>query len=155
MLPKYIPFLPFSAMSASATSPSDGSATVFPPAVFVHMDMPEESRLKCVEFTLEALAKHKVEKDQAMHVKKALEEWNGALWVVVIGVAYGASLAHENSALCMFRIGKVHVLCFQGYDEGALMNTKKSAAPSAQKAVTTDDDPATAVAAVEESKGAE
>jgi len=120
--------------------------------------MPEESRLKCVEFTLEALSKHKVEKDQAMHVKKALEDWNGALWVVVIGVAYGASLAHENSALCMFRIGKVHVLCFQGYDEGALINTKKSAEPRAQKAVTKDDEPAAAAAAAaagEESKGAE
>lgn len=137
-------------MSAAAATDSAVVLPVLPPIVFVHSDMPQDSRDKCVEFTLEALVKHKIEKDQAMHVKKNLEEWNGALWVVVIGVAYGASLAHENATLCMFRIGKVHVLCFQSYDEGALINSKKAAEPRAHKVVAKEDD--APAAAVEEAK---
>jgi len=119
------------AAAAAAAAAPDAPAVVLPPPVFLHVDMPEAARLKCVEFALEALAKCKVEKDQAMHVKKALEAWNGALWVVVIGAAFGASVAHENAALCMFRVGRAHVLCFQSYDEGALINTKKGHAPAA------------------------
>jgi hypothetical protein len=121
-------------MSSAAAPAPEAAAPVFPPAVFVHIDIPEESRVKCVEYTLEALAKFKVEKDQATHVKKSLEAWNGALWIVVIGTAFGASVAHENAGLCMFRIGKVHVLCFQSYDESTLINTKKAAVPRPEAA---------------------
>ena len=62
-----------------------------------------------------------------MHVKKALEAWNGALWMVVIGTAFGASVAHENHGLLMFSVGRVHCLCFMAFDEGGLINTKKAA----------------------------
>jgi hypothetical protein len=94
------------------------------------MDMPEAARNKCVEFALEALVTHKVEKDQAMMTKKALEVWSKTTtgevyWSVVVGTGFGASIAHENCSLCMFRVGRVHVLCSVQYDEGALINTGK------------------------------
>jgi len=82
--------------------------------------MAEDARKKCIELTLEALTLHKVEKDQSMHVKKALEAWNGALWMVVIGTAFGASVAHEKHGLLMFCVGRVHVLCFSSFNEGDL-----------------------------------
>ena len=115
---------PHAEMSAEDAAPPAATAA---DAIFLLADMPEEARLKCVEYAVEALAKHKVEKDQAMHVKKALEAWNGAMWVVVVGTAFGASVAHENAGLCMFRLGRAHVLAFQSFDEGALINTKKAA----------------------------
>jgi hypothetical protein len=87
--------------------------------------MAEDARKKCIELTLEALTLHKVEKDQSMHVKKALEAWNGALWMVVIGTAFGASVAHEKHGLLMFSVGRVHCLCFMSFNEGDLINGKK------------------------------
>ena len=104
-----------------------GTEIQLPDPILLHSDMPEESRKACYKFTKEALVQYKSEKDQAKHVKLALESWNGALWMVIIGVSFGASVTHENSGLCMFRIGRAHCLCFQSYDEGALINTKKAA----------------------------
>ncbi len=88
-------------------------------------DIDEGARKKCIELTLEALTLHKVEKDQSMYVKKALEAWNGALWMVVIGTAFGASVAHEKHGLLMFCVGRVHCLCFMSFNEGDLINGKK------------------------------
>jgi len=106
--------------------------------VLLHSDMAEAARAQCVALTYEALVRYKTEKDQAMHVKLALEDWNGALWMVIIGQAFGASVAHDNHGLLMFRVGRVHVLCFQAYDEGALINTKKES--HAKKAVAKKDE---------------
>jgi hypothetical protein len=104
-----------------------------PEPIMLHTDMPEETRKQCCKFARECLVQYKLEKDQARHVKLALEGWNGAMWMVVIGVSFGASVAHENHGLCMFRIGRVHFMCFQSYDEGSLINTKKATGPKAQK----------------------
>ena len=62
-----------------------------------------------------------LEKDQAMIVKKALDASNGGLWHVVIGQSFGASVAHDNNMLLMFRIGKAHFLVFQSFDEPSLV----------------------------------
>jgi hypothetical protein len=130
-------------------SSATDAAEALPAPVWLHADMEEAARAKCAEFALEALAAHKVEKDQAMHVKKALEAWNGALWVVVIGVGFGASIAHENHALCMFRVGRAHVLCSMTYDEGALINTKKKGLPAPVDVESKKEDDAPAAAADE------
>jgi hypothetical protein len=135
-------------MSAAAAAAPDGASALaaaiaaLPAPVWLHTDMGEETRAKCAEFAAEALAAHKVEKDQAMAVKKALEAWNGALWAVVIGTGFGASIAHENRSLCMFRIGRVHVLCSMQFDEGALINTKKDLGVAAKAERKEDDAPA-------------
>jgi len=119
----------------------------FPDPIIIYSDMPEESRKACFKFSLEALVQYKTEKDQAKHVKLALESWNGAMWMVIIGVSYGASVNHENSGLLMFRIGRVHFLCFQAYDEGALINTKKAAfSRSSSKTEKKDDEEGEAAA---------
>ena len=98
-----------------------------PAPVILISDLAQEAREQCIAATQDALVRYKTEKDQAMHVKKALEDFNGALWMVIIGQSYGASVAHEHHALFMFRIGRVKVLAFQAYDEGLLINTKKEA----------------------------
>lgn len=104
-----------------------------PAPIVLHNDLPAAARAQCISLAQEALIKYKTEKDQSMYVKKALEEWNGAMWMVVIGQSYGASVAHENHSLFMFRIGKVCILCFQAFDEGALINTKKEAVKGVKK----------------------
>jgi dynein light chain LC8-type len=100
------------------------------PAV-VSADMPADICQKCFDLTAEALVTHKVEKDQAMHVKRALEAWNGSLWHVIIGTSFGASVAHEVHAFLLFRVGKTHVLCFQSFDDMSLVQTEKKAVPRA------------------------
>ena len=50
-------------------------------------------------------------------VKKALDASNGGLWHVIAGQAFGASVAHDNNMLLMFRIGKVYFLVFQSFDD--------------------------------------
>ena len=109
-------------------------AAALPEPVIVHSDMAEEPRGKAIALTLEALTLHKTEKDQCMHVKKGLEAWDGALWMVVIGVAFGASVAHVNHGLLMFRVGKVHCLAFRSFEESSLVNGGEPPAPRAEAA---------------------
>jgi dynein light chain LC8-type len=118
----------------------DAAGVALPEPVLLHVDLSEAARAVCLRTTLEAMSKHRVEKDIATHVKKALEAWNGALWVVVVGVSFGASVAHENQGLLLFRVGKVHVLCFQCFDEGALINTKKDVVRVAAQAKKPDEE---------------
>jgi hypothetical protein len=101
--------------------------------VVVSADMPAALRDVVFAKAVEALAAHKVEKDQAQHVKKALEAHNGGLWHVVIGGAFGASVAHETHHFVLFRVGKVHVLAFQSFDEASLVRAA-GAAPTAHVA---------------------
>ena len=110
---------------AAAVAAADELRARLPAPILMVNDMAEDARAQCIAAGLDALIKFKTEKDQAMYVKKALEEWNGALWMVIIGQSYGASVAHEHHALIMFRVGRVKFLCFQAYDEGMLINTKK------------------------------
>lgn len=99
-----------------------------PSPVVISSDMPVEYRKVIFDATKEAIQTHKIEKDQAMHVKRALEAWNGALWHVIIGTAFGASVAHEKNSFMLFKMGKVYVLCFQSFDESTLISGKKDAA---------------------------
>lgn len=93
-----------------------------PKPVIVSCDMPPEAAQKCFELAGEALTQQKVEKDQAMHMKKGLEAWNGCLWHVIVGQSFGASVAHEVHAFILFKIGKTNILCFQSYDEAQIIN---------------------------------
>jgi hypothetical protein len=114
-----------------------------PKPIIINADMPKETLTKCIELTSEALCTHKVEKDQAMMVKKALELWNGALWHVIIGQAYGASICHEVHNFVLFKIGRVHILCFSSFDESSLVNTeKKVVARAVQKKAEEEEGPA-------------
>lgn len=102
-------------------APAVAAVSALPPAVVVHSDLPSELEAFCVEKGREALATHRVEKDQAAHLKRALEANNGGLWHVVIGSSFGMSVSHENNALLLFRIGKAHILAFQTFDDTSLV----------------------------------
>ncbi len=103
-----------------------------PKPVLLTVDMTPEALAKCTELAAEALVVHKVEKDQAAHVKRALEAWDGRLWHVVLGLAFGASVAHEVRSIALFRIGRVHVLAFASFDESSLVSSgEKKAVPRA------------------------
>ncbi len=65
----------------------------------------------------------KVEKDQAQIIKKALDGYNGALWHVIVGQAFGASVSHENRNLLLFRIGKVRQTVDYAYCRRSIVQT--------------------------------
>jgi hypothetical protein len=101
-------------------------------------DMPSETANLIITKAAEGLANYKVEKDQAMHVKKALEAWNGGMWHVIVGSSFGASVAHEASFLLMIRFGKVFVLVMQSFDESVLSGKAKVA--KVERAVVKEDE---------------
>jgi dynein light chain LC8-type len=104
---------------AAAAAALEAARAALPKPVVLTVDMPAEVVARCTELAAEALTTYKVEKDQAMHIKRALELWNGALWHVVVGASFGASVCHEVHAFVLFKIGKANVLCFQSFDDGA------------------------------------
>lgn len=79
-----------------------------------------------------------------MIVKKALDAQNGGLWHCVIGQSFGASVAHDNNMILMFKIGKAHVLVFQSFDDVSLVRKDSQAArvtrPVQQKKADDDED---------------
>lgn len=87
----------------------------------VHNDMASELQDLAVKLAREVAATGKVEKDQAMTVKKGMEAAYGGLWHCVVGLAFGLSVSHEASCLTLFRLGKVHYLVFQTFDESSLV----------------------------------
>jgi hypothetical protein len=65
----------------------------------------------------QALAKEKVEKDQAAIVKKEVEKELGGMWHCIIGSCYGVSVSNETKMMLFFKIGLAHVLVFRTLDE--------------------------------------
>jgi hypothetical protein len=105
-----------------------------PRPVVLQCDMSVETAQKCIELTLDSLVTSpKVEKDQAMKVKKALEAWNGNLWGVVVGTSFGASVCHEVHNFILFRVGKIHIMCFSSFDEASLVTEKKAVVRAVKK----------------------
>lgn len=88
--------------------------------VLIHVDMPQETVDFCLKTAAGALAAHPVDKDAAAVIKKALET-DGNLWHVVVGASFGMSVSHANRSLLLFRIGKIHVLIFQTFDDASLV----------------------------------
>ena len=112
---------------AAAAAALEAARAALPKPVVLTVDMPAELVARCTELAAEALTTYKVEKDQAMHIKKALEGWNGALWHVIVGASFGASVCHEVHAFVLFRVGKVNVLCFQSFDDGQQLHARSRA----------------------------
>ncbi len=123
--------------AAAAAAALQAAAAALPKPINVSVDMAPDALQKCYDLCAEALVTHKVEKDQAMYVKKALEAWNGALWHVIIGTSYGASVCHEVHSFALFRVGRVHCLCFMSFDEAQLVQGEKK---TVQRAVQKKDD---------------
>lgn len=112
----------------------DAALAKLPKPVVVSGAMPSDMQKVVVEKAAEGIVNYKVEKDQAMHTKKSLEAWNGGMWHVIIGTAFGASVAHEAGCMVLVRFGKIHVLAVQSFDETALTgNKEKRVARSSQK----------------------
>ncbi len=120
-------------MAAAVPNPDAALIAALPKPVLVAVDMPPEAVTKCLGLAAAALVAAKVEKDQAAIIKKALEVWNGALWHVVVGTSFGASVAHEVHAFLLFRIGKVNILAFQSFDEAALVSSGPKVARAVQQ----------------------
>jgi dynein light chain LC8-type len=112
---------------AAAGAGASAPAAVLPPAVVVHSDLPSELERFCITKAQEALTTQKVEKDQAQHIKKALEGHTGGLWHVVVGSSFGMSVSHENNSLVLFKIGRVHILVFQTFDDASLVRKEGAA----------------------------
>ena len=119
---------------AAAAAALEAARAALPKPVVLTGDMPAELVTRCTDLAAEALVTYKVEKDQAMHVKKALEAWNGALWHVVVGASFGASVCHEVGTFTMFKIGKAYILCFQSFDDASILGTEKKVVKVAKKA---------------------
>ncbi len=111
---------------AAAAKALEASIAALPKPVVVQIDMPAEARDVVFTEAAKALVQQKVEKDQAMQLKRALENWNGGLWHVIIGNSFGASVAYESHLFVLFRIGKVFILAFQSFDEISLVQTGKA-----------------------------
>lgn len=93
-----------------------------------HCDMPEELKALAIKTTIEALSTDKVEKDQAIDIKKTMEDYNGGMWHVIIGTSFGLSVNHENNSILMLRIGKLNILVFQTFEESTLVRKDGGAA---------------------------
>jgi dynein light chain LC8-type len=122
------------------STPADAAAVekaaliaALPKAVVLQSSMAADVLQRVTELTAEALVTHKAEKDQAALVKKALEAWNGSLWHVIIGTSFGASVMHDTKSLTIFRIGRVHALVFESFDDNALLGGEKKAVKAAKK----------------------
>lgn len=126
------PLSSYSTMAASASATASALATSS--AVVLHADLPSDMVNAAVSATETALAAHKVEKDAAQAVKKAMEGYYGGLWHCVVGTSFGLSVSHENNSLLLFRVGKTHVLLFQTFDESSLVR-KDGGAPRAARGV--------------------
>lgn len=129
---------------AAAQKALEAAVAALPKPVVLQIDMPAEARDVVFAEAGKALVQQKVEKDQAMQLKKALENWNGGLWHVIIGTSFGASVAYETHLFVLFRIGKMHVLAFQSFDELSLVQPKQGGhvARAVKKKEDEDDGPA-------------
>jgi hypothetical protein len=63
-------------------------------------------------------------------VKRRLEAHDGALWHVVVGRGFGASVAHEAGGLLSFQLGPLSFLAFTSFDEAGLVRPKKAHRPA-------------------------
>ena len=122
-----------SAAAATSAEAIAAARAALPKPIILSGDMPSADIQRCCDLASEALVTYKVEKDQAMHIKKALEAWNGSLWHVVVGASFGASICHEVNGSVLFRIGKANVLCFQSFDEASILGGEKKVHKTAKK----------------------
>ncbi len=90
-------------------------------AIISFCDMPAEVKDEVLKVAKEAAAGREFEKDQAQHIKKSMESFDGGLWHAVVGKSFGASVAHSNNMLLHFTMGKLHYLVFQSFDETSLV----------------------------------
>ena len=61
----------------------------------------------------------------ALYLKHKMEAHDGGLWHVIVGHAFGASVAHEGGSLLVLRIGGVNIMAFSSFDESTLVRKKK------------------------------
>ena len=60
-----------------------------------------------------------------MYVKHKLEAHDGGLWHVIVGNAFGASVAHEGGMMLVFSVGRTNFMAFSSFDESTLVRKKK------------------------------
>lgn len=108
-------------MSGEDAVVADGVvAYTFTRPTLLHADMPQEMQDFAFQKAFDALAAHKIEKDQAAQIKRAFEEKFSGTWHCVVGKSYGCSIANETGFVVFFRMDKSNVLLFQSLDEEAV-----------------------------------
>ena len=108
-------------MAAAVVDPIATKKAALPAPIIMHCAMPSAVRDEVLAAAATAAATHEQEKDQAQSIKKAMEASDGGLWHAVVGKGFGASVAHSNDTLLHFRLGKMHYLVFQSFDETTIV----------------------------------
>ena len=80
----------------------------------------DEQKFKALQYSLEASAAHKMDKDMASEIKRKLDAdelfsiGNGA-WQIIVGRSFGLSITHETKLILFFDIltNKRSVLMFR------------------------------------------
>lgn len=85
-----------------------------------------------------AHARTQVESAIAAAVKRRLEAHDGALWHVVVGRGFGASVAHEAGGLLSFQLGPLSFLAFRSFDDASLVRPQAERRPAAPAAAAPD-----------------
>lgn len=119
------------------TAEEDGVPEMPTPEVLAS-DLPLADQDKVFRMTAVALAKEKIEKDQATHIKKELETEFGGMWHCILGACYGASITNETKSMLFFKTGLRYVLVFRTLDEE--QQAVDNAPPPSGEGVMDDDD---------------
>ena len=90
---------------------------VMKPKVF-EVDMPDAMQKVAFEFTAEAQANNKIDKDIATAIKKkfdAHEEYGGT-WHCIVGKNFGCSITHETQFSVFFQLNGSYILLFKSIE---------------------------------------
>lgn len=76
-------------------------------------DMTDEMQQESIDVAQEAMAKHTIEKDIAMHIKKTFDERKGPTWHCIVGRNFGSFVTHETKHFIYFYLGHCAILLFK------------------------------------------
>mmetsp|Transcript_10313 Transcript_10313/g.11373 ORF Transcript_10313/g.11373 Transcript_10313/m.11373 type:complete len:92 (-) Transcript_10313:61-336(-) len=82
-------------------------------AVIKSADMTDEMITFAIAATKDAFKKEDVERNIAMHIKKAFDTRFGGTWHVIVGKDYGSYVSHETKNFLYFYLGEYAMLIFK------------------------------------------
>ncbi|KAM8715973.1 hypothetical protein ACLKA7_002934 [Drosophila subpalustris] len=82
-------------------------------AVIKDADMSGEMQKDAVDCATQALAKYKMERDIATHIKKAFDKKYNPPWHCIVGRNFGSYVTHESHHFIYFYLGQVAILLFK------------------------------------------
>uniref|UniRef100_A0A7S2JPB2 Dynein light chain n=1 Tax=Cyanoptyche gloeocystis TaxID=77922 RepID=A0A7S2JPB2_9EUKA len=76
-------------------------------------DMNAEMNEFCKQVVQEGIQGKTIDKDIAVHIKKAMEQKYQGSWHCIVGQHFSASVTHETKHMALFNIGKLNFLVFK------------------------------------------